>query len=265
MNKTDLLDKFARDGESRLLLARVLDQQQRARQRGIPTHTGFLSPAQQAQSADLLMAAAPGEGLLHGGYPDAERKLWAFLPDWLEEESWLAGEDCPLCAIAVTLPQGARLTHRDYLGAILGLGLTREKIGDLLVGEGVCQVLLLREVAHVLLTQLDQVGRARVKVTACPLSELKPPEQKTKIIRDTVAALRLDAVASTGFSLSRSKMASLISSKKLTLNGRECDKPDRLVEEGDVLTCRGLGKCVLTEVSGTSKKGRIMIVMERYL
>ena len=97
MNKTDLLDRFARDGESRLLLARILDQQQRAQQRSIPTHTGFLSPAQQAESADLLMAAAPGQGLLHGGYPDAERKLWAFLPDWLEEEVWLAGEDCPLC------------------------------------------------------------------------------------------------------------------------------------------------------------------------
>lgn len=71
MNKTQLLDKYANDGDSRLLLARVLDQQQRAQQRGIPTHTGFLSPAQQAQSADLLMAAAPGQGILHGGYADA--------------------------------------------------------------------------------------------------------------------------------------------------------------------------------------------------
>ena len=104
-----------------------------------------------------------------------------------------------------------------------------------------------------------------VKVTARPLAGLRPPEQKTRTIRDTVAALRLDAVASTGFSLSRSKMAALISSGKLTLNGRECDKPDRLVEEGAVLTCRGLGKCVLTEVNGASKKGRVMIVMERYL
>ena len=73
MNKTELLDKYARDGESRLLLARVLDQQQRADQRGIPTHTAFLSPAEQAMSADLLMAAAPGQGVLHGGYADAER------------------------------------------------------------------------------------------------------------------------------------------------------------------------------------------------
>ena len=86
MRKTELLDKYARDGDSRLLLARVLDQWQRAEQRGVPTHTGFLSPAEQAVSADLLMAAAPGQGILAGGYPDAERRLWAFLPDWLEED-----------------------------------------------------------------------------------------------------------------------------------------------------------------------------------
>ena len=102
-------------------------------------------------------------------------------------------------------------------------------------------------------------------MTACPLSSLRVPEQKTKTIRDTVAALRLDAVAAAGFSLSRSKMAALISSGKLTLNGRTCDKPDRPVEAGAVLSCRGLGKCVLTEVPGTSRKGRVMIVMERYL
>ena len=62
-----------------------------------------------------------------------------------------------------------------------------------------------------------------------------------------------------------SKMADLISSKKLMLNGRECDKPDRPVGEGDVLVCRGLGKCVLSTISGPSKKGRIMIVIERYI
>ena len=88
---------------------------------------------------------------------------------------------------------------------------------------------------------------------------------ETRTIRDTVSSLRLDAVAASGFSISRSKMADLISSKKLMLNGRECDKPDRPVGEGDVLVCRGLGKCVLSTISGPSKKGRIMIVIERYI
>lgn len=265
MNKTELLTKLSADADERLALARVMDKLELARNRSVPAHTFFLTLAQQEAAERLIAACGHPAHLFWGGWEGAERKLIAFLPDWMEPEDFTGSEDAPIAALTLTPSGEEKLTHRDYLGAILGLGLTREKIGDLLVGEGVCQVLLLREVAHVLLTQLDQVGRARVKVTACPLSELRPPEQKTRTIRDTVAALRLDAVASTGFSLSRSKMTALISSKKLTLNGRECDKPDRLVEEGDVLTCRGLGKCVLTEVSGTSKKGRIMIVMERYL
>ena len=265
MNKTDLLDKFARDGESRLLLARVLDQQQRARQRGIPTHTGFLSPAQQAQSADLLMAAAPGEGLLHGGYPDAERKLWAFLPDWLEEEAWLAGEDCPLCAIAVTLPQGARLTHRDYLGSLMGLGLTREKIGDILLTEEGAQVVVLRETAPILLSQWTQAGRYSVKLAPLPLDQLAPAPGERKQIRATVASPRLDAVVSAGFSVPRSRAAEFIRAGRVAVNHCPCDKADKVVSAGDVLTCRGLGKCVLTELGGTSKRGRLILTLERYL
>lgn len=169
MNKTELLDKYARDGESRLLLARVLDQQQRADQRGIPTHTAFLSPAEQAMSADLLMAAAPGQGVLHGGYADAERKLWGFLPDWLDEDLWLAGEDCPLAALEVRVPKGAKLTHRDYLGSLMGLGITREKIGDILIGETGAQVIVLRETLPILLAQWEKAGRYPVTLTPLPL------------------------------------------------------------------------------------------------
>ena len=266
MNKTELLNKLSRDSEERLLLARVLDRLELTRTRNIPSCTGFLSPQERAGVENLLNASGHPAHLFFGGYEGAERTVCAFLPDWLEGADWAADPDsCPIRALRCTWSGGTGLTHRDFLGAILGLGLTREKIGDLLMGEGTCQVLLLREVEHVLLTQLDQVGRWRVRVSPCPLDGLRPPEQKVKVIRDTVAALRLDAVAASGFSLSRSRMAALISSKKLTLNGRECDKPDRTVEEGDVLTCRGLGKCVLKEVSGTSKKGRIMLVLERYL
>ena len=104
-----------------------------------------------------------------------------------------------------------------------------------------------------------------MKAAPCPLSGLEPPEQKVKAIRDTVATLRLDAVAASGFSTSRAKMADLIAAGKVSLNGRECLKPDRAVEAGDVLSCRGLGKCVLREVLGASKKGRTMILIERFL
>lgn len=265
MNKTELLNKLSGDPEERLTLARAMDQMDFTRGRNIPAHTPFLTLAEQDGVRRLIAACGHPEHLFWGGWEESERKLCAFLPDWMDAETFQSGEDCPLAAVRIAAPQETNLTHRDYLGSILGLGLTREKIGDLLVGEGDCQVLLLREAAPILLTQLDQVGRARVTVSPCALSDLRPPERKVRLIRDTVATLRLDAVAASGFSTSRSKMAALISSKKLTLNGRDCDKPDRTVEEGCVLTCRGLGKCVLKEVSGTSKKGRTMILIERYV
>lgn len=265
MNKRELLDKFARDEEERILLARVLDQAQRAREKGIPTHTGYLSPAQQADSADLLAAADPGSGVLFGGYDDAQRRLWAFLPDWLEEETWKTDGECPVCALEVTVPKNAALTHRDYLGSLMGLGITREKIGDILPQESGAQILVLRESLPILLTQWDKAGRYPVTLSELPLSGLRPVKGETKKIRDTVASLRLDAVLAAGFSLSRSRAGELIRGGRVAVNDRPCEKTDRGVEQGDVFTCRGLGKCVLTGAGGTSKRGRIILELERYL
>lgn len=265
MTKTELLNKLARDGEERLLLARVLDKLELARDRGVPSHTGFLSPHERAVVEGLIRAEGWPRHLFFGGFADAERTVCAFLPDWLEEEDWLAGQEYdPIRALRCTWTGGS-LTHRDFLGSILGLGLDREKVGDLLVGDGVCDVLVLEDVADFLLLHLEQAGRVHLKVNAISLEMVSPPPVQVRTIRDTVSSLRLDAVASSGFSMSRGKAADLISSGKVQLNHQECLKPDRPVNEGDTLSCRGFGKCVVKEVGGPSQKGRIMIVLERYV
>ena len=263
MTKTELLNKLARDGEERLLLARAMDKLELARTRSVPGHTGFLSPQERSSVENLLGACGHPRHLFYGGFAGAERTVCAFLPDWQEEDVWLSG-DCPIRAVRCTWASGA-LSHRDFLGAILGLGLDREKVGDLLVGDGECHILALEDVAGFLVMNLDQAGRTRLKTSPMALAELNPPEVKVKPIRDTVSSLRLDAVAAAGFSLSRGKAADLIASGKFQLNHRECLKPDRPVGSGDVMSCRGLGICVLTEVGGPSKKGRIMILLERYV
>ena len=265
MTKTELLNKLARDGEERLLLARTLDKLELAQNRGVPSHTGFLSPHERAAVEGLIRACGYPRHLFSGGFADAERTVCAFLPDWLEGADWLAGAGYnPIRAVRCSWT-GGKLTHRDFLGSILGLGLDREKVGDLLVGEGSCDVLTLEDVADFLLLHLDQAGRVKLKVRAIPLEELSPPPVQVKAVRDTVSSLRLDAVSASGFSLSRGKAADLISSGKVQLNHQECLKPDRPVAEGDVISCRGLGKCVVKEVGGPSKKGRIMIGLERYI
>ena len=265
MTKTELLNKLARDGEERLLLARALDRLELARKRNIPACTGFLSPQERVSVENLLAACGHPPHCFFGGYEGAERTLCAFLPDWLEGSDWQSDPElCPIRALRCTW-SGGKLTHRDFLGSILGLGLDREKVGDLLVGEGTCDVLALEEIADFLLLNLDQAGRVRLKLSPLPLDRLEPPPVQVRTIRDTVSSLRLDAVAASGFSLSRGKAADLIASGKVQLNHRECLKPDRAVAQGDVMSCRGLGKCVIREVGGPSKKGRTMIVLERYV
>ena len=240
MNKTELLNKLARDNGERLLLARALDKLELARQRNIPACTGFLSPQERVSVENLLNACGHPRHLFFGGYEGAERTVCAFLPDWQEAEDWQGdGESCPV---------------RD-----------REKVGDLLVADGRCDVLALEEVADFLVFHMEQAGRVKLKCSPLPLDRLEPPAVETRTIRDTVSSLRLDAVAASGFSLSRGKAADLIASGRVQLNHRECVKPDHAVAQGDVLSCRGLGKCVLTEVGGPSKKGRILIVLERYV
>lgn len=266
MTKKELLDRCARSGEERILLARVLDKLEQAQNRGIPAHTPFLSPGEQASVSDLLNAWGHPRHLYWGGFADAERRICAFLPDWQEEEDFTADPDGALTAVEAVFPPNATLSHRDILGALMGLGLTREKLGDILLPEeNRCQVLVLREAAPILLSQWEGAGRWKLSAREIPLSDLAPKPAQVKTIRDTVATPRLDAVLASAFSLSRSKASAYIAAGKVAINHRECLKSDKAVEEGDILTCRGLGKCVVKEVPGQSRKGRTMLVLERYI
>ncbi len=264
MNKTELLNKFSKDPEERVVLARALDQMDRAANRSIPCATQFLSPAQRAALEPLIAAAGHPSHLFHGGFEGAERTVCVFLPDWQGPDDWEPSDE--LAAIECAYPPtGADLTHRDLLGGLMGIGLTRERVGDILAGEKSAQIVCLRDAAPIILSQFDQAGRYRLKLREISLTDLSPAPNQVRVVHDTVAALRLDAVLSSGFSLARGKAADAVTGGRVSLNHRECLKPDRAVSEGDVVTCRGLGKCVLKTVGGRSRKGRIIIEIERYL
>jgi len=266
VNKKELLDRCARSGEERILLGRVLDKLELAQSRGIPAHTPFLSPGEQASVGDLLNAWGRPRHLFWGGYTDSERTVCFFPAGWQQDDDICSDPEGPLTAVQAGFPPGAALSHRDILGSLMGLGITREVLGDILLPRpGVCQVVALREAAPILLSQWEEAGRYRLNLAEIPLEQLTPAPAQIKTIRDTVASPRLDSVTAAGFSMSRSKAAGLIAAGKVSLNHRECLKADRLVAEGDVLTCRGLGKCVVKQTPGQSKKGRTLLVIERYL
>ena len=265
MDKTKLLDRLGAAGEDRLLLAKVLDRAGQARSRNIPAATDFLSPQQQMLAMDLLrLAGIPETGYARlGGYAGAERNILLFLPDWLDADS--AESQSSIRCLRATFREEEKLSHRDFLGSLMGMGIVREKVGDILVGPSAADLMVLDTVAEFLLQSWNSAGRARLTVTAIDPWEVRVPEVRCQEVRDTVSSLRLDAVASTGFRMARGKAAELITSGRVQVNWRECAKPDKLLTAGDTVSARGFGKFELTEVGGVTKKGRTSILLKRYV
>ena len=177
MDKTKLLDRAARTGEERLTLARVLDRREQARGRNIPAATDFLSPQERAAAEAMLRLAGAGETeyTALGGYDGAERTVLLFLPDWLDPED--AAGQSPLRFLRAEYRAEYGLTHRDILGSLMGMGVTREKLGDLLVGPERCDLIVLESVAQFLLQSWDQAGRAHLRVREIGAEELTVPQE----------------------------------------------------------------------------------------
>ena len=261
MDKRELIARAAQEPEDRLLLARVLDKFEQRERRNIPASTGFLSPREQTLAVSLLNAAGIREGYrLDGGYEGAERKVLTFLPDWAEE-------DPEALAFLRAAFRGADsvLTHRDILGSLMGQGIARERVGDILLSDHSADVVVSPSLAEFLLQNWDSAGRVRLDISPIDREALAIPQTRIKEVRDTVSSLRLDAVVSSAFSLSRGKAAELIAAGKVSLDHMPCEKPDKPVAEGAVLTVRGLGRARVAECGKLTKKGRIALRIERYV
>lgn len=265
MDKGQLLDRAGASGEDRLALAKILDRAAQALTRNVPAATDFLSPQQQTQALDLLRLAGVPESsyILSGGYEEAERQLFLFLPDWLEPED--AASYSPIRALRAAFREADTPGHRDFLGSLMGAGIVREKIGDILVGPDSADLLVLDSVETFLLQSWTSAGRARLAVSSISPDCLHIPAAAREEIRDTVSSLRLDAVTASGFRMARGKAADLIAAGRVQLNWRECTKPDRLLQEGDVVSARGYGKFKLAEIGKLTKKGRIAITLMKYV
>ena len=157
------------------------------------------------------------------------------------------------------------LTHRDFLGSLMGSGIKRETVGDIYVAGGSCDFLVLREILPYVLQNLTSAGRTKLSLQEISLADIQLPQQAVKTVRDTVPSLRLDGIISSGFSISRGKAADYVSAGKAELNYLPCMKGDKQVSEGDLVSVRGLGKLRLEKVGGNTKKGRISIEISRFL
>ena len=260
MDKQTQIAKVAESGEDRLLFARIYDRLTGAERKNIPGVTCFLSPREQVLTRRMLPEL---DVTFFGGAAAAERAVACWLPDYLDA-GWLSGEDGPVAAVRAVFFEQDRLTHRDFLGGLMGVGIKRETVGDIYVGTGTCDFLVTREILPYVLDNFLSAGRTKLHLEPIDLASLQIPRITVKEIRDTVSSLRLDSITGSGFGLARGKAAELIAAGKVALNDLPCLKPDRLLTQGDKVSARGFGKLVLAQVGGRTRKDRISIVIERY-
>ena len=254
--------KIAKTSEDKILLAKAWDKISSGIRKNIIANTGFLSLREQEMTRYLF-------GDMHnlhyfGGFPDAERKMLIYLPEYLDESA-LTDEDSPISCLRAIFYQGDNPNHRDFLGALLGAGISRETIGDIYVGKGSCDFFVATEIMPFLLQNITSAGRTKLKLSAVALTEASVPLPETKEIRNTLASLRLDSVISAGFRIGRSAAATYVTAGKAAIDGLPCEKPDKLIHEGAKVSVRGLGKICLRAINGETKKERISVVIDRYI
>lgn len=223
--------------------------------------TGFLDPYGK-EIAQVVAANYDGlQVSFSGGYQGAERQRALFChEDFPVATSW---------EIAVVRAEWndvyEHLSHRDVLGALMGLGLERETLGDIFITAGNARILVDEKIAPVLLTDCHEIGAAHVQCVLDDLTAIAPKKERCKEIRATVASLRADSIAAAGFGMSRSRAAADIAAEKLKINWQTAKGASQAIKEGDVLSLRGRGRLEVAEVRGQTKKGRTSVFLKRYL
>lgn len=239
---------------------RIQELARTACQKGIPQYTGFLDLNEQS----ILHSMNRETGVRTadwGGYEDAERKMFAFYdPDSSVPIQF------PLCCVEINALNerfSDHLTHRDYLGAMLNLGIDRSLTGDILAGQSGAYVFCALHIAGFLTEELRRVRHTSV---TCRIIEFKDSGyvQQYETMRGTVSSLRIDSILSVACRESRSSLTGLISGGKVFVNGRAVLSNSFSVEEGDIISVRGTGKFRLEEITGRTKKDRIGIVVLKY-
>lgn len=246
----------------RFFIARLEDMLGQCGRYSAPVFSSFLDERQCAETEIWLRANAGDCGyLLWGGYPDARRKMLAVFPEYLRGG---ITELFPMKCLTFAYRKEDTLTHRDILGSLMAQQLKREVVGDIVTGEGIAQTFLTDVAARLVTGSIAKIGRVGVKTDDSRPFELENA-QKFQDISGTVASLRLDCIVSLAAKLSREKAAALIRTDKVDVNHLTADSLSYELKEGDILSVRGCGRFILSGINGETKKGRIHIILKKYI
>lgn len=267
MNKQEILKKYAKE-EDRLLIAKVLDKMEFAKSKNKIINTDFLDLYQKNLAQKLLNSMKCKNYLFFGGSDNSEREVAIFYPEKLEKQFIEKNYNNIMQIIEIILPNELQgnYTHRDYLGGLMKLGIKREKIGDIIVFNEGANIIVLNEILDFVnsnITSLTRFGKSLIQIRK--IEELHKQEIKTEEIQIIVSSLRLDNVVSELIKTSRVKAEEVIIASRVFINFENILKTSKILKEEDIITIRGKGRFKIQEVIGSTKKGRLIVKVEKYI
>ena len=246
--------------DDKILLNHAEDLARKAAKKGFAA-SKFLSPAEAETIRQYFANRKDVTVAFDGGFPSAERVIAVFSnPDWGEYD-----RGGLLTALRISHRPQDTIGHRDVLGALMNLGIVRETVGDISVDPAPAVLVCLSEIAEFILQNLTRIGRVGVTAAQIPLSSLPEKEENIEVKSITVPSLRLDAVISGAFNISRTTAAEAITAGRVALNHAECLKPDKELTEGALFSVRGIGRARILAVGGKSRKDRLRVDVGIYM
>lgn len=238
--------------EDRLLLSKAYDAIELSERTGCPRFLGFLNEHETAYLRANI--SQKRDVRFYGGYPEAVRLMMGVN----------AGEhDFPITALEFSYRREFDLRHRDFLGSLMGLGLRRDAVGDILCEKGRAVVFVCDDVADFILSQIEKIGRVGVRIGYADSGDLPVPDDVEELCF-TLSSLRLDAFVAAAANLSREKAARLIRSELVMIDHVVVTDVSAVLHEGAAVVIRKHGKYVLSENLGFSRKGKIRVAVKRY-
>ena len=244
--------------ELQILKNRFNDLYERSRNRSIYCYSDFLNLHEQT----ILLSQFRFGYSLFGGYEYAERKIAVF-----GTENEMGYEPDPPLKIIKASPLSQKfsdeLTHRDFLGSLMGLGIKRETLGDIIIADNCGYIFCLENMAQFIIDNLLTIRRTSVSCEFCdtlPADALPKPQEKLII----VSSMRLDALISAVYNLSRTKSAALVDGEKVFINSKLSTSTSKPVEVGETISVRGHGRFRCAEIRGDTRKGRLRVLCQIY-
>ena len=249
------------DKEEVLFCRRLKELAEICERRNHATFSDFLNLNEQSLFWQMQQEFFFVDVTLQGLHPMAERKIACFQPKG-------AGMDIPAPLSVVEITSANRkfaeeLTHRDYLGTLIGLGIERKKLGDIFINGQTAYVVCVDSLADYICETLTRIRHTSVLCRIVPETAIQAAWQR-KEVAGTVASFRVDAVTALAFRLSRGKAADCIAAEKIFVNGRLVRSAGTLLQEGDIVSVRGMGRYEVKRLGRKTKKGRYGATLELY-